>query len=203
MSKEESLSALIILAVGGYFWWTWPDKDVRPEHMESGSPSQSQEVLPSVKPMENAYKHALIHIVDKYTKIFFSSQNDVQKGKNRIDRGREICNVMPSNKFNNWEGTIERFSTNSEGSMVDVISVRLGENTTITDKDNLFGEGTKIYNLLLNNLNTGDKVKISGSFYYDQGDRANDCFFELSLTLSGGMMEPDFSVSLTDLDKIN
>lgn len=202
MSDKDSISGMIILVLGSLVWWNWPDDTKRPDHMTTPALSAQNEEPTPVIVMGNGYKDALVLITDKFRGEYFRSQNDVQKGKTRIDRGVAVCKALPSNLFENWSGELIQVSTSNDGSIINFIKIRIGENISIV-QNSLFGrgfsEGDKIYELFLNKLKEGDQVLVSGTLAYDQGDRSNDCFREMSLTLGGGMTHPEYSVKFEDI----
>lgn len=198
MSKDNPVAGVIMLSICAIVWWNWPDRDEKPIIQPAQSSYTSKEVL-GVE-----HQIALISTVKRYRSFYLSSSNDVQKGKYRLERGRSICEQLPSNIFSDWPALIKSVSTGSGGSKIDFIAFDIGDNVTLTHNDALFGKGfdenTPIYKAFLSGLEEGDPVLISGSFSYDSDSKSSDCFYEYSLSMSGGMVNPEYSIRLDRIE---
>lgn len=199
MFQKENFSGLILLCVGLLVWWIWPDKDERPQHLSPEITYESPE-KPSVV-MDNHYKYAMLAIINKYKEAYSKAENEVQKGYKRIERGRELCKILPSNIFQDWEAELKDFSVSLDGSKIDSVTISLDDITTMRDSSLSLKKGDYIYDILFDGLKKKDKVKVSGSFHYDHDNDASDCFYETSFTLSGGMIEPNYLITLSSLAK--
>lgn len=94
-------------------------------------------------------------------------------------------------------------ATTSDGQTVDLIRVKLidygwADDLSIKDAGH-YEPGTVMHETLLNDVNPGDRVVVSGSFRYDHDDDVSDCFHERNTWLSGGMTDPDYSASFRSI----
>lgn len=146
---------------------------------------------------EDKFITAIQHAKDRYA----SGSNDMQKGASRPTRAREICAALPSLQIQNWIGTIEGLSSNSDGQ--GVVSIKIDEDIFIKTWNNSLSDlegGTLVdpESPLFNEvsaLSKGEKVFFSGSFFPNQ----TDCVREGSLTLQGSITSPEFIMKFSDI----
>jgi hypothetical protein len=133
-----------------------------------------------------------------------NGENDLQRGAARPGRARAICDAVPNAKFENWIGTVERLSTNSDGD--GVITIKIADGVQLGTNNNTFSDynmgtivkaGSSLYRDLLK-MKAGDPVRFSGSFF----PRDTDCYVELSMTLRGSIEDPIFIVDFVRIERI-
>jgi hypothetical protein len=115
-----------------------------------------------------------------------AASNDLAAGGVRAQRKSAICGALPSLSVENWQGTIDTLSSNSEGKGVVYIQlapdVIVGtSNNAITDEllgnHTLIEPNTALFGILAK-LQTGTEVRFSGSFFHSDAD----CVYEVSMT---------------------
>jgi hypothetical protein len=124
------------------------------------------------------------------------SQNEILAVALRRKRADTLCEMFPgysifSNKhIINWHGTVESISVNNDGEVS--LSINIGEKVTIRTEYGWFSS-TKIepsasfYNVL-SSIKSGQAIQFSGTFQ----SSSEDCLQENSITLRGGMTDPEF-----------
>ncbi len=132
---------------------------------------------------------------------FASGSNDMQKGASRPTRAREICAVLRSLQIQNWVGTIEELTSNSDGK--GVVTINIGEailvktwNNSLSDivDETLIDPESPLFNKA-SALVKGEMVFFSGSFLPNK----IDCVKEASLSLHGSITSPEFIMKFSDI----
>lgn len=151
--------------------------------------------------LENESKFS--EAIKKSIKEVDSAKNDMQIGGIKSTRDKEICNILSIKSVSNWIGEVKQVSANSDGKGVLVLSVP--GNALIRTWNNSFSDiryntliepGTKLFNDA-SQLNPGDIVSFSGTFFEDE----ENCISEASLSLSGKVKEPEFIFRFSDIRK--
>lgn len=62
----------------------------------------------------------------------------MQKGALRPERGRQLCQMMPSVAVQNWHGTVYDLSANNDGN--GVIEIAIGDNVYVRTMNNAFSD---------------------------------------------------------------
>ena len=124
-----------------------------------------------------------------------AAENDMQRGGFKADRDKALCAAVQQVQVQNWVGTLENISANSDG--LGVLSVEIAKDvfvktwnnalSDLTDKT-LIQPGTPLFNTA-SQMKKGSRVKFSGAFFRATGV---DCFKESSLTLAGKLRSPEF-----------
>lgn len=153
----------------------------RPTHdIESYIPSEQSE---------------FVRIIENARAAYNAAQNDMAKGGIRSERKQAICNLLKSGYKENWIGSINELSSNSEGK--GVLSVSIGEKITLETWNNalsdfsaqtLIDPHSELFKTV-SKLQEGDEIVFSGHFF--AGD--NDCIEEQSFTLNGSLKTPSFT----------
>ena len=143
--------------------------------------------------------------VSKYISQYKQAKNELQKSSLRSKRRADISASVNSFQIQNWVGTINELSTNSEGKAI--LSVRINPNIEIKTWNNalsdmasntLIDQGSAIYNQLMD-LAVGQQIYFTGYFF--SGDE--DFLQETSMTEKGAMVNPEFLMKFTNVTIIN
>jgi hypothetical protein len=133
-----------------------------------------------------------------------SAANELAAGGVRNSRQEAICRALHDQSANGWIGKISRLSSNGDGKGVLTIEVApdvhvstwnnalsdVGSNTLIDPTSSLFKS--------LAAMKKGDAVRFSGRF----ASSKVDCVGEQSMTLSGSMTDPSFTMRFTSVSKL-
>ncbi len=146
-----------------------------------------------------------------YFKEYKEAENEIQKSKIFNESRKQTCEFEKKygRKYTDWVGKIIEISTNRGGSNVTGFKVvsKFGgfkisyEYSLMFSKE--ISESNPVYQKL-SELKKGDKVCFSFEFTnnnIDSGERERSCFDERSITESGAIEEPEFSVDLIDIKK--
>ena len=151
---------------------------------------------PSVMPDD---EKAVVEAIEDARRAYKVAANDLARGGTRGQRKSALCHALKGKSVDDWTGTIETLSSNSEGK--GVISIRIGPDIHVATWNNALSDimhttliepGTELFSRL-SSLKVGDRVKFSGLFF----ESNTDCVFELSMTLGGSMGDPDFIMRFT------
>jgi hypothetical protein len=130
------------------------------------------------------------------------AKNDMQRGGYLNTRGKEICNTLNSLVVKDWTGWVKSVDSNSEGQ--GVLSIRLARDIHVQTWNNALSDiagntlikpGSKLFQSA-SSLETGAKVKFSGSFIKDD----KHCIEEQSMSLSGKIDDPEFSFRFSSIE---
>lgn len=132
------------------------------------------------------------------------AKNDMQRGGIKTKRDDGICKKLKSRKVEGWQGKVTKVDSNSDGK--GVLSIELAPNVSVKTWNNALSDIS--YDTLIDprsslfekasQLSEGDQVKFSGSFFRGDGS----CIKESSMSLRGGLEEPEFIFKFTDVEKI-
>lgn len=210
--KEETLEGLFGLAVvvavivwfNGYFNRAYFDRllygplaaDLAPTP-SLVQPSEDLEAAGASAPIITApsSERALVSVIKLYASRYQSAPNEMAQSELRQERARAICQSLPSLDVANWVGRVETLSSNSEG--LGVLKVRISDRATVGTWDNALSDigdhtripvGSTLHQQAMA-LHQGESVILSGSFYRSSAD----CVDEKSLTIAGGMTDPEFT----------
>jgi hypothetical protein len=134
-----------------------------------------------------------------------NASNDMARGNERPSRAQAICRLIVSNNVTGFVGTIETLSSNNDGH--GVLAVRLSRNMTISTWNNSFSDsshktlisnGSPLHRRLIQ-MRVGQKVSVDGTFFSDN----DDCLDEKSISVSGGMREPDFLFKFSNVQALD
>lgn len=203
MSKDlDAADVGRLIVFGGiglwiYFAFSGPDT---PEKRPITHVATAGEEL---RPLGPDARDPFVEIATRHRDAYRKTGNGVEKGVIRKERGEALCRTFDSRFFEQWPGKLVGLSTTSDGQEVDLIRVELesyggGDDVTIED-DTRYEPGTLMHETLLNEVAAGDAVTVSGEFRYDTDDDISDCFYERSITLSGGMTDPDYSATFSSV----
>ncbi|WP_304164229.1 hypothetical protein [Lonsdalea britannica] len=146
-----------------------------------------------------------IEIVNNAISETSSAKNDMQRGGIKVRRDDAICKGLKKRTVSGWVGKVKTIDSNSDGKGIFEVEIAkdvalktwnnafsdVNYGTLIDPRSKLFGEASS--------LNVGDKVIFSGSFF--RGDES--CIKESSMSLSGGLKEPEFIFKFTDIKALN
>lgn len=192
MSKflQQLISSAVLFAGILYFMGYFDEPDTTYQRIESASPDKEQ---------------SFVGVVRGYIKKSNDAKNDLQIAALKTERNRKICQVLNGNySVNNWVGKVNKLGSSGDGK--GVVNIEIAKRVVIKTWNNDFSDGgsntlidqnTALFQRALN-LNVGDLVKFSGSFFRDK----NECIRETSLTQNGGMTEPEFVFKFSDISKL-
>lgn len=190
------------------------------------SDNQKQEI--SIKPPQQEIYFA--KIVEKAIDESKSTENEVKRTKAKEVRAKELCGLLKSKRIKNWYGIVSddiATTYDNKGTLsvylvselnlvyrnksldLEHISANFNKKILIQTWNNTFSDfdyhtlihpNTKIYSVL-SELQQGDLIRFSGTFFPDN----KNCIHESSLTLKGGLEEPEFIFKFSDIKiiKIN
>lgn len=151
----------------------------------------------------SATEEQFITEIDNASAAYESAPNEMAQGAVRAFRARALCSLFPDDEVNNWTGTIETLSSTNDGQ--GVLSIRISPHITLSTTNNTFSEALENQRTLIRvgsplwssvvRLSANQRVVFSGRF--STGD---DCFQETSLTVGGGMADPDFVMKFLSVE---
>ncbi|WP_183074378.1 hypothetical protein [Salmonella enterica] len=166
-------------------------------------------------------ENKFISVIDKYAQSVDGVDNELKINKLKKERDKEIYPIFKNENNNfpqNWYGVVDYISTTNDGD--GVIKIKIADNITIGTWNTSFADkkyytlikaDSKLYDVV-SDLSEGDIVKFSGLFHSASKAKYKPTkteimnekgFYESSLTLKGGMTEPSYIFSFTDIEKIN
>ncbi len=160
---------------------------------------------PVLGPQDEA---ALIKTVEAYSEKYDAAANDMAKGLVHRERARDLCAARGAiksagGKAEGWTGTVETLDAVGNGS--GVLGIRIAPHVTLSTANNELSESVADYKTLIPvnspvykvavGLQVGEKVTFSGQLFPSK----DDCLVEQSLTMGGGMDDPDFLFRFTAL----
>lgn len=179
--------------------WMAINGDNVPSHSNSApsglSPARAEMAVDAVA------ETAIIDTIVKYKAMYENATNDMIKGGLRPDRGRALCQLMPTLRVRNWRGTVYSLDSNNDGN--GVLEIDLGHGVYVGTMNNelsdngyntLIPHGMSLYNDV-SALQKGQPIEFSGTLFHD----SVDCVHELSITVNGAMTEPEFLIRITSV----
>ncbi len=147
-----------------------------------------------------------LNVLEQTEKEYKEQPNELKKSAVKTKRGNLIKNALGNTRnFTEWIGIIRNMETTSKGKAIFEVELE-GTGVTIMTMNNefsdLFGntlidQKNPLYNIIAE-LKKGDKVRVSGEFVESP---ENDYVYELSMTESGSMKNPDFIVKFQKVVK--
>jgi hypothetical protein len=146
-----------------------------------------------------------VNIVMLARQAWIDAPNDLARNGMRAARAAQLCQADPSLLAANWSGRIVSISPNGFpdyfGKKSAQIVIGLTSNLTlstpsaplINNPEMMVEAGSPIY-VTASTLRAGQPVRFSAAFF-----SGTDCMQETSLTISGGMTNPQFKIRLTAL----
>lgn len=144
-----------------------------------------------------------IQTVESASDQFATSTNDMAKGMSRVQRAKQICDVLQGMRVDGWFGSVETLSSSSAGK--GVLVIRIAPHITLGTVNNDLSESLSPVPTLIGadspvlpaaaGLSPKQTVRFSGTFV-----RAGaDCAYEKSLTQAGSMTDPEFLFQFSSL----
>ncbi|MVA10129.1 hypothetical protein GOZ78_08795 [Agrobacterium vitis] len=139
---------------------------------------------------------AFISAIDQARTDMQTANNDLAKGGVRRTRAKALCAAQKSPAVEDWSGTLEQLTTNSDG--LGVVKIKIGEDAYVSTMNNAFSDmsaktmidpDTALFKQLAA-LKEGDRIRFSGRLLTNSS--AVDCYWESSITLDGSMKSPEF-----------
>ncbi|HHQ6593962.1 TPA: hypothetical protein ACSTLU_000166 [Serratia fonticola] len=131
-----------------------------------------------------------------------NAKNDMQRSTIKSNRDSGICESLNNIKVSNWNGKVDSIYAGRDG--VGILYVEIAPKILLVSRDMLgkakasIPKNTKLYDAV-SNMSPGDAVTFSGEFIPDGGV----CADEASITLEGGLSEPNFIFRFTDVKGIS
>jgi hypothetical protein len=172
--------------------------------MVLGSGGSSTQTVPLDKLPLPSDERRFVNAVLSARASYLKAANEMAAGGTRSARQQAICNAIVNQQASDWIGRIETLTSNGDGKGVLSLSMTkfihfatwnndlsdIGDHTLIDPNSSMFKD--------LANLKVGDLVKFSGRF----SSSNTDCVGEHSVTLSGSMTDPEFTVRFTSIRKL-
>ncbi len=188
---------------------TSPEKS--PAEVESNSTSGNSSAGEKSNTIDNSIPESernFIDAVESYYDKYESAPNELKKSTLRMERQKEIKNILKSVNINNWVGNLRNTGTNSKGKAYIEITLANSKirvetwNNGVSDAfDNtLIPNGSTVYNQIAE-LSKGDMVVFSGKFLKDSDGKGLDYIKEMSLTENGSMTKPEFLFIFSNVEK--
>lgn len=162
------------------------------------APAPRVSVAPAVAmapPTTDNSEEQFIAQITKAAAAYDSAPNQMAQGAVRAFRARALCASFPDGEVRDWTGTVEKLSSTNDGK--GVLSIRISPHVTLSTTNNTLSESLAAQKTLIQvgsplwsavvQLAEGQRVEFSGRF-----SSGADCFEETSLTVGGGMADPDF-----------
>lgn len=139
-------------------------------------------------------QQALLDAISAGRIAYDAAPNEMAQGGTRPQRASAICAAFQSMSASGWIGRVKRLSSTSDG--YGVLSVEIGDQVTVSTGNDIIGFMSS--NTLIaptsnvfqaaSGMSEGMWVRFAGTFYPDHPD----CLQELSATMYGSMMDPEF-----------
>lgn len=141
-----------------------------------------------------------IHVVSNAATEARQTHNNEQRVDRKLERDNSICQTLNGKPVNQWVGQVE--SSQLNGRDDDFVRIKLADHITIqsakipTSSGKL--ENTLPKNIAAQKLKIGDKVTFSGKF----APGTNACIWETSITLDGGLFNPNFAFKFDNISAV-
>jgi len=136
---------------------------------------------------------------DKY----FEAPNEIKQSEIFNESRKYSClfEQKHGNTFYDWEGEIDAIQTDQGGDEISNFSISSTKHEFYYKQVGI-KRGTALYNQIAE-FKEGEKVKFDFKFNEEVfSNNVKECFDELSITESGSLSEPEFSVSFLKIKKI-
>lgn len=184
-------------------------------HRDDSVPSLASQILgepatPMVAPAPETVpvqlpsdEEALVRIIAGAQQEAGAAENDMQKGGVKHKRDADICALMQRLSVNDWAGTLQKISANSDGR--GVVRIALARDITVETWNNDFSDmsdhtliepGSALFQAA-SSMRAGDTVRFSGRFFSGSG---GECVKEKSMTLSGKLRDPEFIFQFSSIE---
>lgn len=141
-----------------------------------------------------------IATIEEFAAHYNEAANEMAQGAVRPERARALCELLPLGIVRDWVGTVAALSSTNDGR--GILVVRISPHVTLGTTNNSLSEALSPEKTLIPTdsplfkqvaaLKEGQSVVFSG-----QLSRGDDCFAEMSLTVTGAMTEPEFTIRFT------
>ncbi|WP_242507642.1 MULTISPECIES: sugar kinase [Serratia] len=138
-----------------------------------------------------------INVVNSAATKANTTHNNVYRANTKLARDNSICQTLNGQPIKQWVGQVE--SSQINGHEDDFIRIKLADHITVqsakipTSSGKL--ENTLPQNIAAEKLKIGDKVTFSGKF----SPGTNACIWETSVTLDGGLFNPNFAFKFDNI----
>lgn len=166
----------------------------------------SAKALSSVKISKNI-ESRFVSIVSQAQNENSSASNDMARGGIKASRDEKICSIISGSKVENWNGKIKTLSSNSDGK--GVLAIEIAPGIILTTHNNSFSDSLSNISTLIepsselfkkaSSMKVGEDVTFSGVFI--PGNES--CIDEKSLSLQGGLSEPEFIFKFEGISEHN
>lgn len=137
-----------------------------------------------------------------FSSQYYDAPNQIKQSEIFNESRRYSClfEQKHGNAFNDWEGEIDAIYTDQGGSEISNFSVS-SKKHDFYYKQSGIKRGTALYSQIAE-FKEGEKVKFDFKFNEEVfSSNVKECFDELSITESGSLSEPEFSVSFLKIKK--
>ncbi|MBI3311345.1 MAG: sugar kinase [Serratia liquefaciens] len=145
-------------------------------------------------------ENQFIHVVSSAATEAKKTHNNEQRVNIKLERDNSLCQTLSTRPVNQWAGEV--VSSQWGGNEDDFVRIKLADNITVqsakipTSSGKL--ENTLPKNIAAQKLKIGDKVTFSGKF----APGTNACIWETSITLDGGLFNPNFAFNFDNISAV-
>jgi len=153
--------------------------------------------------LQNAVQEEFEVARNNFYSKYVDAPNQIKKSDVFNESRKHTCifEQKHGRKFYNWEGEIDAISTNQGGDEIEYFAIT-SIKSSISYKQFDIKRGSALYNQIAE-FSVGDKVKFDFKFNDEPfSNNVKECFDELSLTESGSLSDPEFSVSFLNIKKV-
>lgn len=184
----------------------WYTKAQKTYSMLSGGSNSSSSVVQDATTDSSGIssaEDAFINVVADAQRENKNAKNDMARGGIKSDRDDKICSIIGDGNIKNWHGQIDTLDANSDGN--GVLGIKLADGITVktwnnslsdTDDNTLIDPHSSLFKSV-SRMSVGDHISFSGQFVKDGGS----CIKEGSLSLVGGLSEPEFIFKFSNVSK--
>jgi len=198
----QLVSVIVVIVVGIILWRSCSNIFSSSSSSKNSYTSSSQTITYTLDIRPDSQKK-FEQLCRNYATEYRKGENELQKSNTRNSRRKELQQLGLRN-VNNWIGTLNSQSTDSNGNAT--ISIKLNDSLSVGNAAIEFGFGasTKIdknSNLFqkISIMKKGDKVKFSGTLGTDDKNDYNTVLTEIFGGESSTMLSPTFLFRFSDL----
>ena len=151
--------------------------------------------------IDSAKQQQFMSVIKRSQAEYKKTRSELDLGGIQIRRDDRICDILKDNKVTNWSGKIKSLGVTRDGKgvlaveMENKVTLRTWSTSYIDIEDNTLIEPVSKLFKKLSNMGVGDSVIFSGYFV----SASTHCLKETSLTLDGGLPEPEFLFKFSDV----
>ncbi|EOC9629733.1 lysozyme inhibitor LprI family protein [Enterobacter ludwigii] len=186
----------------------WYTKALKTYSMLSGGNAASSADVYETKTESSgtsSAEDAFINVVTDAQRESKNAKNDMARGGIKSERDDKICSIIADGNVQHWRGKIDTLDANSDGNgvlgieLADGVIVKTWNNSISDSDDNTLIDPHSSLFKSVSRMSVGDNIRFSGQFVKDSGS----CIKEGSLSLVGGLSEPEFIFKFSNVIKVS